>query len=744
MSNARSFLFPFKYSHRVAFVVEFSHKKIRLYAQSQLLSVMGLKKINDGNVLIINSSDLGNIWLGNAASDLPNTPMTVDVDTDSDAEQDVYPAMEIAAPYTYADLWDEEELCCKIQTIQHSDVLYIFNKKYPIMVLKRYSNTDWRLEELELKNGPFLAMNMDNNVISSNAVEGEVELTASYEVFQNTDVGRLMRFNFDDDEVKPWAASLSITQGGIYYSDNKYYEAMNTGTTGTEKPVHSTGIRSDGGVRWKYLHDGSGIVKITEYLGEKKVKANILGRLPDKIKEGTHYWEMGVFHQGGNYPIAGAFFRNRFVFLANTDTGPNVYFSVNGDFNNFADNEIREATAESAITVPVLNTEFNEGKWLYAGDVLFVGTGDAEFYIDSVSSSLAMSSDNIKISQISGVGSKAIRPVGIGAHILFSDRYGLSLRDLAYNYSYDGYDQVDISILGKHLFQARIVGLIYQEVPDKILWCLMGDGSLTALTFSAEQEVAALSRHDFSGKVESVTVIPNLETCRDEVWLEICREVNGKRVRSVELLENGMPRALSEDVLLGKTLSERQKLENDYVRTSAMYLDGAVTYERNLMHNGEEMTGLDHLEGREVAVFADGTVLPKQVVKDGKIAISPSFQKVVAGLPICSQYIPQSIYVASETGSGLGQKQRINHVLLVLYLSGGGRIGEDDRTLTDIFYRPADAVMNIPQALFSGNKEVLFNGSTPVHEKAASILIENDSPLPMNILALVPAIDVEQ
>ena len=65
---------------------------------------------------------------------------------------------------------------------------------------------------------------------------------------------------------------------------------------------------------------------------------------------------------------------------------------------------------------------------------------------------------------------------------------------MTYNYYNDGYDEMDISLLGKHLFQSRITGMAYQEVPDKVLWCMVGDGSLTALTFSAEQEVSALSR----------------------------------------------------------------------------------------------------------------------------------------------------------------------------------------------------------------------------------------------------------
>ena len=51
MGNARSFLVPFKYSHKVAYVVEFSHLKIRLFAKNQIVtdavSLMQAGKINE-------------------------------------------------------------------------------------------------------------------------------------------------------------------------------------------------------------------------------------------------------------------------------------------------------------------------------------------------------------------------------------------------------------------------------------------------------------------------------------------------------------------------------------------------------------------------------------------------------------------------------------------------------------------------------------------------------------------------
>ena len=133
-----------------------------------------------------------------------------------------------------------------------------------------------------------------------------------------------------------------------------------------------------------------------------------------------------------------------------------------------------------------------------------------------------------------------------------------------------------------------------------------------------------------------------------------------------------------------------------------------------------------------------------KVVQGGKIKILPTYRHVAAGLPITSQFMPQNIYIPNDYGSGIGQKQRINHVLLMLYLSGGGQIGEDEDTLTDILYRQADAAMNEAQELFTGNKEVLFNGATTKKEAAATLMIQNSSPLPMNILAIVPYMDVDE
>ena len=43
MGYAKSFLVSFKYSDKVSYVVEFSHKKIRLFAKNQIVTEGGIE-----------------------------------------------------------------------------------------------------------------------------------------------------------------------------------------------------------------------------------------------------------------------------------------------------------------------------------------------------------------------------------------------------------------------------------------------------------------------------------------------------------------------------------------------------------------------------------------------------------------------------------------------------------------------------------------------------------------------------
>lgn len=763
----------------------------------------------------------------------------------------------VATPYAQNDVNE-------LQFAQNGDILYIFHKNYPIKTLTRYGNTDWRLEDFDIKNGPWDNVNTSDTTLKISRTTGTARVTASADLFKETDLNRLIRLTVVDDTNTAWQAEESVSQGQILYSDNKYYEAQSGGTTGTVKPVHSEGTKSDGSILFKYMHAGYGQGKIVRYISPTEVDIEIDGTMPQSlVTKATDYWELGLLHSGAENPMCGTFFRNRFAFMLNKNGIPQVCLSCSDDYNNFADKDQGEVLAINAITVPVTNAKYNSGCWLSASDVLFVGTSSAEFIIDSASSAEALSPDNVKIQSISENGSLPITPVKVGAHTIFAKNNGI--RDIEYSYINDSYDPVDLSLFGKHLFNSTIKDMVYQENPDKIIWFVLDDGRLIGITFSSEQNVSAVHQHYLNGKIRSLAVIPNPDNNLTDLWLEIDRD--GKIC--IEYMDNGYPLQYPDDINQIIDYEEKEEEESLFMKENSFYVDGGLSLTREVgtsgvfralssnlynreclyndtseteynkkyitefdntvpftitrfsettnrgymnfqFHHNEEdsktytvglddkfigkrfacyvwytssgqniaekvydstletseitltvsrndfysisfyiyseiekdnvfLTGLDHLEGKDVAIMIDGAEYPRQTVQNGGVYVPWDAKQVTVGLPIESMFIPQTLIIGGNNGSGIGDVQRIDHVTLMLWRSSGGKIGDKYSNLQDIYFRKTDDEMDSSAPLYTGNKEISVSlDTTTIKEKGATVLIYNDSVFPMNILAIAP------
>ena len=746
---------------------------------------------------------------------------------------------QLVTPYIGEDVDD-------IKTIQNGDYLYIFSRKHPVKMLARYSDDDWRLTDFDISAGPFDNVNTTDNGLKVSDVSGIVTITADSELFTANDVGRLIRITVVNSNKKAWYSGMDIKTNEVVSSDGKYYEAQSDGKTGNVKPVHTVGIQSDGTVSFKYIHAGYGLAKITEYISPTIVKARVINRFPDELKSSTStYWELGLLHKGREYPHCGTFYRNRFCFIVDVDNIPHVCMSCSDDYNNFSDKEHGEVLATNSIIVKVISNQRNIGKWIFASDVLFVGTSSGEFYIDSATQSEPMSPDNVKIQRISEVGCCSILPQSIGSHVIFTTATKTSIRDIVYSFTNDAYDPVDLSLNGKHLLASGITSMTYQEYPDKILWFTTNDGKLIGLTFSSEEKVAAFHQHDLNGNVLNVTSAKYNNT--EELWVEVERDnsvciewigdgypsdcfdedklkkhsffvdcgkeieipritqYNGYFYESTKNLLNKEIKVVlndeeatyrpDEDVYLLIYGSSEQndgylgriewsvntneddmtytfKVDKQFLGSEILvrlYSGGEGFYQdiQHIIledteftihtetkvgearfvvgiyggHNAANNTldGLNHLEGKEVAIMEDGAEVERKIVKDGKILIRGKTKRVAVGLPIKSVYIPQTIYISGNNGSGVGDVQRIDHVTLMLLNSLGGKIGKDIDNLDDILYRDSFELMDDSAPLYTGNKQipVSLNTST-IKEKGATIVIYNDSVFPMNILAIAP------
>ena len=146
----------------------------------------------------------------------------------------------------------------------------------------------------------------------------------------------------------------------------------------------------------------------------------------------------------------------------------------------------------------------------------------------------------------------------------------------------------------------------------------------------------------------------------------------------------------------------------------------------------DSVSGLDHLEGEDVDVLADGEVVTGKTVASGAISLTTEAAKVHVGLPKERTYIePVEFDDGSyEQGTGQGKQKRIHSIAMRLHETVGGKIGTTESNLESIKYPPGTT------GLYTG-----LTGDTQAlggWQKDVSCIIEQPKPLPMTVIAIMP------
>jgi hypothetical protein len=137
-----------------------------------------------------------------------------------------------------------------------------------------------------------------------------------------------------------------------------------------------------------------------------------------------------------------------------------------------------------------------------------------------------------------------------------------------------------------------------------------------------------------------------------------------------------------------------------------------------------EVDDLAHLEGEDVAIYADGEELDQGTVETGAIELDQGYDKIQVGLPYTGTLETQLLGNFSQV--------RVPEGVLLLYKTRGGKIGPSSTSLKAIQY-PADEVVTGPQ-------EVRIGGS---FSRQGSVTIVQDQPYPMTVLGLVADMSVD-
>jgi hypothetical protein len=598
--------------------------------------------------------------------------------------------VEIDVPYLESELFG-------VARAQSADVLILTHQSWPVFKLSRSGHTSWSLAEIAWQDGPYQTENTAATTLMPAAASGSgITVTASAteginsgDGFKSTDVGREVRIKNGSN----WAWGVIVGW------------------------VSATQVTVD--------HRGSTNFPTTA----------------------QSVWRLGAWSKTTGFPCAVTFFEQRLVLAGTPDQPQTFWLSQSGDFENMAPDDGADTVEDDdALAFTIAARQVNVIRWLAGARELMIGTVGGEWLVKSDGPTLTPT--DIDVKRQTTHGSAAVQPLEIGYVVLFLQAARRKLRELVYDLNVNGLRAPDLTILSDHATVSGVVDMAYQQEPQSTVWCVRADGVLVALTYERNQNVVGWSRHVLGGTygggapiVDTVAVIPggNAEgqvydsSDRDEVWMIVRRTINGQARRYVEVLEGSFTAPRRDDF----ESAAAWELAVLSTQTTAFYVDCGLTYAGSATST---ISGLDHLEGEEVAVLADGAVHPLRTVSAGEITLDQPAQTVQIGLEYTHTWRSLKLAPPAAVGTIVGQAKRIHGLTLVLLDSMGGEIGPDEMTLQRLVYREVSDAMDTAVPLFVGERFAEFDGDW---SSDGRILIRGSDPVPFTCLAVVPELTVD-
>ncbi len=164
------------------------------------------------------------------------------------------------------------------------------------------------------------------------------------------------------------------------------------------------------------------------------------------------------------------------------------------------------------------------------------------------------------------------------------------------------------------------------------------------------------------------------------------------------------------------------EITQDFIESSLV--DG------NYYLTATSLSGLNHLEGREVSIVTDGAVHPVQTVSDGSVSLNYAATVIHVGLTFNGFIKSMNLEAGGANGPAHGKTKNVHKIDIRLLNTVGVSIGEDPYKMNDLLFRNTNSLISVAPLLQSGIKEVKFSGT---HGKDKHVLIRQSSPLPCTI-----------
>ena len=415
-----------------------------------------------------------------------------------------------------------------------------------------------------------------------------------------------------------------------------------------------------------------------------------------------------------NRPSVVSFFEQRLVF-GNTNNNPQtLFFSKNGDYDNFTVG----TNDDDALIYTIASNQVNAIRFLSATRVLTVGTSGGEYVLTSTNDGPVTPTTTL-IRKYSNYGTAQIEPVQVADVTLFVQRGKRKVREFKFvgDVNTGGYSAPDMTILAEHVTEGGLVQMAYQQEPDSVVWCIREDGTLLGLTYRREEEVVAWHKHVIGGTfssgqavVESIATLPT-DTGEDELFMIVKRTINSVTKRYIEKMK---------------------VFDFGDDATTAFFVDSGLSYSGSATTT---LSGLYHLEGETLQVLGNGATHPDETVSGGGITLDYSSTKAAVGFGYDSTMQTLRIESGSVDGTSQGKPKRVHGITVRFFETVGAEVGNDSGEVDRIFFRDSSMDMDTAVPMFTGDKDIEFPGGFDDDDR---VYIKQGQPLPLTVLAFYP------
>jgi hypothetical protein len=602
----------------------------------------------------------------------------------------------ITSPYATADLG-------KLRHDQSASVVFLACYGYQQRVIERRDTRSWSLVRYRTEDGPLRLENTGTVTITPSAQTGNITLTASSDLFRSNNApgtnndGSIFRISSNGQNVTTSIAAQNtftnaITVEGVdnqriftvtidedaagaatftlqrsLVSDTGPWTDVQQWTADVTTPFddgldnqlayYRLGVKTGDYVNGTHavtlaytVGSIDGYVRITAYTSTTVVSAEVLIDLGGTAA--TDDWAEGEWSDRRGWPSAVALYEGRLWWTGKQG----VFGSISDSFYSF--DEFYEGDA-GPINRDVGSGPLDEMNWMLPLSRLVIGAQGAEYSCKSSSLDEPLTPSNFQVKADSTQGSGSVSAHKIDDQGVFVQRGGTRVFNLTKARDNVDYGAEDMTVLVPEVCDPGVSRLAVQRQPDTRIHCVLSDGTVAVAVFDRAENVMCWWKVETrSGDlVEDAVVLPGANaTGEDFVYYAVKRTVNGATVRHLE----------------------KWALESECRgSTSNKQADAHVTFTN--APASSTITGLTHLVGESVVVWADGKCLRTSagaiatfvVSAAGEITVTNdgsaySATTGVVGLAYRARWRSTKLAYAEQMGSALSQRKKFDHLGVIL------------------------------------------------------------------------------